>query len=818
MKNKNLYIIIFFLINAISVNAQEIIVNHTCTDINKIPTEWINEAKENLKIGYGHTSHGSQLITGIKAFRGNEGDTFYFNYTDWGLNKGVFLNDYWGNAGGASDLGHNGDLSWRDATITMLNNPENDRNVVIWSWCGGVSDNSEEGINTYLNAMNQLEQLYPNITFVYMTGHLDGTGLEGNLHIRNEQIREYCKNNNKILFDFADIESYDPDGEINYNQLYATDGCEYDTNGDHNPWGDGNWATEWINANPSHQLTTISTSCNSCAHSEKLNCVLKGRAFWWLLARIAGWNGISQEEKALTIKTPQYHQILTSGEHYEIQWETKGTIDNVQLYYSTSNGDFWSPITSSIENTGSYIWSVPNTPSSSCILKIFEINGDTKTTSNTFAIKTNASNNNIYLPNSLDVSTIIGTNKDLTSNINTYLINTSNFPADCDFILKDKNGISISKKTIHIPANCKTFVDFSLFAGINGEYYQLEILPNIQIYSELIDTNIAFSAYLNETLNQKLFIPHIAEETSYWNSFIFISNQDRLETPVTVNTNTLTQHPFLSKTINVENLLPQQPIENSSWGTVEVNTYFTPPRTNNLTGFELFIKEDSDGAAVELPSSTTSTVYIPHIPVETNIFWTGFAFLNPTNNKQELYFKFYSATGELIDTETLEIDAKTKIKGILKNLFQEATGKASWGEIQCSGEGIVAVELYGTYNAGICGFALKNNPATEFTLPLMLAEDNQWTGIAITNPNEESSTVQISLINENGEAETQLTITIQGKNSYKAVVTDIFPSKDITNLYYIKVQSSLPIVGISAGGDTNFTYMNGLPMKEINQN
>ena len=49
--------------------------------------------------------------------------------------------------------------------------------------------------------MNKLENEYPNVHFVYMTGHLDGSGLNGNLHIRNEQIRNYCKNNNKILFD-----------------------------------------------------------------------------------------------------------------------------------------------------------------------------------------------------------------------------------------------------------------------------------------------------------------------------------------------------------------------------------------------------------------------------------------------------------------------------------------------------------------------------------------------------------------------------------------------------------------------------------------
>jgi hypothetical protein len=131
--------------------------------------------------------------------------------------------------------------------------------------------------------MNRLEQDYPNVYFVYMTGHLDGTGEGGDLNVRNNQIREYVNTNNKILFDFADIESYDPDGNY-YLDQGATDTCSY--NG-------GNWANEWCAANPNDDLCN---SCGSCAHSHCLNCNIKGVAFWWLLARIAGWEGQATPE------------------------------------------------------------------------------------------------------------------------------------------------------------------------------------------------------------------------------------------------------------------------------------------------------------------------------------------------------------------------------------------------------------------------------------------------------------------------------------------------------------------------------------------
>lgn len=258
-------------------NSGPLIVDHTCTELSQISPQLINQAKRDLHIAYGHTSHGSQLIAGMDALVRAKGNVYAFKKN--GTNGILDIHDR-AFSDSRHDLGHKGDTTWAELTRRYLDNPKNAQcNVVIWSWCGGCSDNTTKGINKYLNTMDQLEREYPHVMFIYMTGHLDGTGKRGNLHIINEKIRRYCRNNNKILFDFADIESYDPDGNYFLDKA-ANDRCDYDTNGDGSR--DGNWAKEWCNRHP--------RKCwykGTCAHSQPLNCQTKGIAAWCLWAQLA---------------------------------------------------------------------------------------------------------------------------------------------------------------------------------------------------------------------------------------------------------------------------------------------------------------------------------------------------------------------------------------------------------------------------------------------------------------------------------------------------------------------------------------------------
>lgn len=247
--------------------------------LQSIPDSAINSAKSKLHIAYGHTSHGSQIttgMTGLAAWKGSK-----YSYNSGGASDALDLRDYYGNFGGsgmtidADDLGVPDRTAWAAATREYLN-ANSDVNVIIWSWCGQAATTTAD-IDIYLNLMEQLISDYPGVTFIFMTGHLNGTGVNGQLNLANEHIRKHCRAHGRWLFDFADIESYDPDGNY-YLDLWANDACDY---------AGGNWATAWQS---SHTENVDWYICSS-AHSQALNANMKAYAFWWLMARVAGWGG-----------------------------------------------------------------------------------------------------------------------------------------------------------------------------------------------------------------------------------------------------------------------------------------------------------------------------------------------------------------------------------------------------------------------------------------------------------------------------------------------------------------------------------------------
>ncbi|MCI0493877.1 T9SS type A sorting domain-containing protein [candidate division KSB1 bacterium] len=242
--------------------AQGIIIDHTAVEqFDTIPQEWIVKAKNQFQFHYQHRSHGNQIVKGADSIA-----TALYSLA----RKEESLPDV------ANALNMYEDLFPAECEYWAGNPPVIPAlekypsiNVSMWTWCTELFRKPQSQMNNYFEGMEALEKKYPNVQFIYMTGnaqswhghHTYKSDSEGyNSFLDNEIIRKYCKENSKILFDFGDIDAW-------YNGEVAT--CEY--NGNTFPREHDQYNKE------------------ETGHTSWENCKNKAKAFWYMMAVLAGW-------------------------------------------------------------------------------------------------------------------------------------------------------------------------------------------------------------------------------------------------------------------------------------------------------------------------------------------------------------------------------------------------------------------------------------------------------------------------------------------------------------------------------------------------
>lgn len=317
------------------------------------------------------------------------------------------------------------------------------------------------------------------------------------------------------------------------------------------------------------------------------------------------------------------------------------------------------------------------------------------------------------------------------------------------------------------------------------------------------------AVYPAKTVNKKLAIPHIAEEISQWETLTAVSSNNNNELKYKIGNQTEEE---MSNSINIKNMesFVTGNEENNIWGTVSGKSP-NPFKDPELTGYELFIDKTGDGAGVELQGEGSKELYLPHIPIETDIFWTGITLVNQSENEAEVTFTFYNDEGELIKTETKNIAAQTKLKGTIADLFPNLPGGITWCKIT-STEKLNGAELFGTENGGICGFSINNEKLINGYLPMVHSDSINWTGISLTNPGNTTAEIKISLYNKTGELKDSFTLDLEGFHKVKGILKDIFPETTIEETDLIKIESTIGILAVEITGNRVNTKLKALTL------
>ncbi len=235
---------------------QEIIANHLVVDLfEQIPDSAL-PAAISKRVFQKHASVGMYInYNGLNCLQGNP-DPPCINYPPYKYDRRNWDWPAWTNSNIFQEK--------INEFITDVNAQYNNYDVFSMKFC--YEDWWENDWTIYRDAMLQLEVSYPNKTFIWWTMPVmtaDSYNIQNNqceiIQNFNTNIRAYALNNNKILFDVADIESHDANGNLCYS------GCE-------------SMCTEYANG-------------GSGGHPNPTVSLPLGKGIWWLMARIGGWDG-----------------------------------------------------------------------------------------------------------------------------------------------------------------------------------------------------------------------------------------------------------------------------------------------------------------------------------------------------------------------------------------------------------------------------------------------------------------------------------------------------------------------------------------------
>lgn len=275
--------------------------------LRSIPDSVLTTIRSTFEVAYFHTSHGTHVSYGVFGLPGfKAGDSVRYGVSTSGTVGMLHFRDYHSGGAGLSyeDLSQADDGSWTtwvNEARAWLANPANAGvTVFMWSWCNIQGHDAAAYCNSMQTLISEFGAGGSNVgpgraranpvNFVFMTGHANDNANVGNGRPKNQAdiITEFCRAHGYFCIDYYSIDTTTIDG------VYYEDTND---NGESDAYG-GNFYADWQGTHALgvdwYENRTAPAPAGGVApgqhNDQHITANRKAYAFWWVMARLTGWD------------------------------------------------------------------------------------------------------------------------------------------------------------------------------------------------------------------------------------------------------------------------------------------------------------------------------------------------------------------------------------------------------------------------------------------------------------------------------------------------------------------------------------------------
>ncbi len=284
--------------------------------LRSIPQAYIDKARNDFNIAYWHTSHGTHVyygLCGLQDYKLGDNELFGITNNNPTSNKLDFHDIY------GYDLS-TGETAFIQRTRDYLDDPVNaEINTVMWSWCNiaghDVANNYLPGMQTLINEYGDggskigagVGQRKVPVNFIFMTGHANYKNNIGEGKPKNQAdlITDYCSANGYFCLDYYSIDTHcmndnywSDSGDDGNSALYGGSYKFYQDFQNLKTVGNGYFENK---SSPGGNVTY------GAHNTQHITANRKAYAMWYILARLAGWDGENENNDTEVDNDDQFY-------------------------------------------------------------------------------------------------------------------------------------------------------------------------------------------------------------------------------------------------------------------------------------------------------------------------------------------------------------------------------------------------------------------------------------------------------------------------------------------------------------------------------